>query len=142
MHGIVGPIVSAVNPTLTALFEANNGFTQAPDHSQKPFYATPVPIPAQVQELTSKDLEKIDGLNLQQNAVAIYLYGISNGVVRVQQKGGDRITIPAGATAGVYSVAVVLEQWPDWVKVAATLQNIDIPGGLPTTGPALGVGPP
>jgi len=35
----------------------------------------------------------------------------------------DRVTIASGTHRGVYLVAMVLEQWNDWVKVAATLQN-------------------
>lgn len=134
LHGIAGPIVSSVNPTLTVLFYASNSFTQADDFSQQPNYLPAVPIPAQVQQLTAKDLQKIDALNIQQSDVAIYLYGASSGVVRVRQKGGDLITVVTGPAAGVYLVTVVLEQWPDWVKVAATLQNQDVD---PTLTPSL-----
>jgi hypothetical protein len=134
LHGIVSPYIGAVNPSQPAWFEASNGFTQADDLSQEPAFLPSVMVSAQVQELTSKDLQKLEGLNLQANAVGIYLYGISNGVVRIQQKGGDRITIPTGAAAGVYAVDKVIEQWPDWVKVVATLQNLEID---PTKTPSL-----
>lgn len=124
LHGIVAPIIGAVNPNYPVVFEASAGPVSNPDFSQSPSYAAPVTVTGQVQELTAKDLQKLEQLNIQQNSVAIYLYGIADGVVRVSQKGGDRITVPSGhAQTGVYIVATVIEQWPDWVKVAATLQN-------------------
>lgn len=124
LHGIAAPVIGAVNPNYPVLFEASAGFIQASDFSQQPAYAPSVSVIAQVQELSTPDVQKLEALNLQRNGVAIYLYGIANGIVRVSNKGGDRITVPAGrSTSGVYVVATVLEQWPDWVKVAATLQN-------------------
>src|SRR5262249_52908497 len=124
LHGIAGPVIGAINPNFPVIFEGSAGFTKAPDYSQKPAFYAPVSILGQVQELTSKDLQHLENLNLQESAVAIYLYGVSNGVVRVSQIGGDRITVPQGPATGVYKVVKVIEQWPDWVKVAAVLQNI------------------
>lgn len=134
LHGIVVGYIAAVNPQQPAWFEASNGNTTMDDGRQEAAFLPSVLVQAQVQELTSKDLQKLENLNLQANSVGIYLYGISNGIVRVQQKGGDRITIPTGASAGVYAVDKVLEQWPDWVKVLATLQNLPID---PTKTPSL-----
>lgn len=134
LHGIASQIISAVNPMLLAVFEGSNGNTIADDGTQAAAFLPPVTVTAQVQQLTSQDLQKLEGLNLQRSGVAVYLYGIAAGVVRVQNKGGDIITIPNGASAGVYLVTTVLEQWPDWVKVAATLQNQPID---PTKAPSL-----
>lgn len=81
-------------------------------------------VPAQVQPLTWKDLQQLDGLNLAGERRKIYLYGATDSVVRVQRKGGDLITIADGGVhAGVWLVAQSLEQFPDWCSVAATLQN-------------------
>lgn len=142
LHGIVAPVIGVVNPNFPVIFEGSNGYTQGDDFAQKPAFLDPVTVMGQVQELTSKDLQLFENLNLQGNMTAIYLYGISSGVVRVNQTGGDRITIPTGPSTGVYKVERVLEQWPDWVKVAAVLQNTDITSSSTPTGPALGVGPP
>ena len=82
------------------------------------------PVIAQVQPLTWRDLQQLDGLNLQGTRRKIYLYGRADGAVRPLAKGGDLITIATGGVNdGIYLVAQVLEQFPDWVSVAATLQN-------------------
>lgn len=80
---------------------------------------------AQVQALTYKDLQQISGINLNGTRRAIYLQGKLDGVVRSLEKGGDLISIASGANAGEWLVGMVLEQWQDWCKVAATLQNGD-----------------
>jgi hypothetical protein len=43
-----------------------------------------------------------------------------DGLVRVINKGGDLITLPDGS---IWLVAQVLEQFPDWVSAAITLQD-------------------
>jgi hypothetical protein len=80
-------------------------------------------IPAQVQPITWRDLQQLEGLNLAGERRKVYLYGATDSVVRVQRKGGDLITIPAGVNAGTWLVAQTLEQFPDWVSAAVTLQN-------------------
>lgn len=84
---------------------------------------TALTVMAQVQALTFRDLQQIDGLNLQGTRRAIYLYGKVQGINRAENKGGDLITVAAGDAAGKWLVAEVLEQWPDWVKVACTQQQ-------------------
>ena len=134
LHGIAGPVISAVNPTIIASFQGSNGFSQNADFSQTAAYLPPVSVPAQVQQLSQRELQHLEQLNLQGAEIGIYLYGIASGAVRVSQKGGDIITVVSGARAGVYLTTAVLEQWPDWVKVACTLQNQDVGS---TSGPSL-----
>ncbi len=79
---------------------------------------------AQIQPMTWGDLHMVEGLNLTGTRRKIYLYGTVDGVERVHRKGGDLITVATGGTDdGVYLVAQVLEQFPDWVSAACTLQN-------------------
>lgn len=80
-------------------------------------------VRAQVQALSFKDLTQIDGLNLNGTKRAIYVNNRLDGIVRPDGKGGDLITIPSGVSKGVWLIAMVLEQWPDWCKVVATLQD-------------------
>lgn len=80
-------------------------------------------ILAQVQPMTWRDLQQVEGLNLQGTRSKLYLAGFLHGVERPTEFGGDLVTIPGGWSAGVYLVAQVLEQFPDWVAVACTLQN-------------------
>ena len=123
LHGIVAGAIGAVNPSLLGTVQVSTGYTQDAAGNQIPTYATTINVPMQVQALTFRDLKQIDGLNLTGTRRAIYLNGKLDGVVRVSAKGGDLITIPSGASAGVWLTALVLEAWADWTKVAATLQD-------------------
>jgi hypothetical protein len=123
LHGIAGPIVASVNPKTPAVVMISSGYTTLPDGSRAPAYQQPVQTMAQVQPLTFRDIQQLDGLNLQGMRVGIYLDGKLDGLIRSTRKGGDLVAISDGVHAGTYLVALVLEQWPDWVKVAATLQG-------------------
>lgn len=126
LHGIASGIVGAVNPNTPALLHVSTGNVQNPDGSGEliPSYAPAINVLAQVQPMTYRDLAQVEGLNLNGTKRGIYLRGKANGVVRVTQQGGDLITIGGdGVNAGVWLVAMVLEQWKTWAKVAATLQN-------------------
>lgn len=74
----------------------------------------------QVQPLTYRDIEHLSGLNIQGYQRGIYINGTLDGLVRIDEKGGDLIQTPDGRW---WLVTLVLEQWPDWVKVAVTLQD-------------------
>jgi hypothetical protein len=122
LHGIVGPIVAAVNPWVTASIQVSTGYTTSGDGSRVPGYAAPVPVQAQVQALQYNDIVQLDGLNIQGERRAMYLDGDWEGVVRQDGKGGDLITLPNGS---IWLVALVLENWSTsagWVKVAVTRQ--------------------
>lgn len=123
LHAIVSGAINSVNPSITATFKASTGYGTNSAGKRTPTYAAPVSVTAQVQELSSRDLRQLEGLNVQGSSSAIYLNGFASGAVRVSRTGGDIITIPSGPSAGTYLVTAVLEQWPDWVKVSATLQN-------------------
>lgn len=84
---------------------------------------TALVVSAQVQPVTWRDLQQLDALNIQGVRWKAYLFGTINGVVRSENKGGDLITISSGPHQGVWLVAQVLEQFPDWCCVAITLQN-------------------
>lgn len=120
LAAIVGPVVGAVNPRVPLTLQTSTGWTTEPDGSRVPSYAAPVTVTGQVQALTYRDLQQVEGLNLNGTRRAIYLFGEVDATVRVSQKGGDLITDAAG---NVWLTALVLEQWPGWCKVAATLQN-------------------
>lgn len=123
LHGLVSGAIAAVNPFVPCTIQASTGYTTDAAGKRVPTYAAPFTIPGQVQALTFKDLTQLDGLNLNGTRRAIYFNGRVDAIVRVDNKGGDLITIADGVNAGVWLVALVLEQWPDWVKVAVTLQD-------------------
>lgn len=123
LHSIAVGLISAVNPQVLATVRVSTGYTVLPNRKQVPTYDTMTDVPAQVQALTFRDLQQLDGLNLNGTRRAIYLYGRFDGVVRSQVKGGDLVTLVDSPNAGVWLVAQVLEQWSGWCKVAVTLQN-------------------
>lgn len=120
LHGLARGAISAVNPFVLATVQISTGSTQNADGGRTPTYTTFNNVSVQVQALSYKDLAQVEGLNLNGTRRAIYVSGELDGVVRSLGKGGDLITLPDGS---VYLVAMVLEQWPDWAKVAATLQD-------------------
>lgn len=119
LHSIVRSAISSVNPDISVQVTFSTGYTTTPAGKRAPSYSSPVAMTAQVQALTSTDLRKLDGLNIQGSMRTIYLSGSLTGVSRLQQKGGDLVTLPDGT---IYLTTMVIEQWPDWVKVAVTQQ--------------------
>lgn len=122
LHAMAAGQIGAINPFVPASIQVSTGYTTDAAGKRTPTYAV-VTGTAQVQALTFMDLKQVDGLNLNGTRRAIYFYGAFNGVVRPAQKGGDVVTLTDGPNAGAWLIAQVLEQWPDWCKVAVTLQN-------------------
>jgi hypothetical protein len=84
---------------------------------------TSLTVLAQVQPITWHDLQQMEGLNLGGVRWKAYLSGEVDAIVRPENKGGDLITISSGRHQGVWLVAQVLEQWPNFVCAAITLQD-------------------
>lgn len=124
LHGIVSGAIEAINPFVSATVKRSTGYTTDSDGSRTPTYTT-FGIMAQVQALTYSDITQLDGLNIQGVRRAIYLTGNIMGLVRADQRGGDLIIFPDGTLpeGDTWLAAHVLEAWPDWVKVAITLQD-------------------
>lgn len=123
LHAIAAGPISAVNPFILGTVSFSTGSTENPDGTRTPTYTVIPNMRLQVQPVTWRDLQQLEGLNLQGTRVKIYVFGRIDGLVRNTMQGGDLITIPSGVNAGVYLVAQTLEQWPDWASCAATLQN-------------------
>lgn len=126
LHAIVRGAITTVNPDVYCTVRRSTGVstTQA-DGVQVPGYADTPNVPVQVQALTYSDLMKLDALNIQGVRRAVYLNGAVMGLVRVASRGGDLLIFPTGTLpeGDVWLCAQSLEQWPDWCKVAITLQN-------------------
>jgi hypothetical protein len=123
LHGIVAPIIGAINPNVPCSLQISGGYTTNGDGSRNPIIGSVVSGIAQVQALTYKDLKQIDGLNQNGAARGIYFYGDIQGVLRTRSGGGDTVTLTDGPNAGNWLVVQVLETWPDWCKCACVLQN-------------------
>ncbi len=122
LHSIASGAINAINPFQVASIRQSNGYTTGSDFTRIPQYINTT-ITVQVQAMSTGDLRQVEGLNLNGTKRKIYCNGTLAGTVRVTAKGGDIITIASGANAGVWLVATVIEQWPDWCSVAVTLQN-------------------
>jgi hypothetical protein len=121
LRGIANGATRAINPNTAATVRVSDGSTTNPDGSRVPKFAE-IPVTAQVQALQYDDLVHLDGQNIQGVRRAIYLNGEIDGINRINKKGGDIVTIKKGPNAGSWLVALVLEQWANWCKVAVTLQ--------------------
>lgn len=124
LSGIASGVVGAVTPLQVLKASASIGYTIGPDGSQAPAYAAETDIIGQVQALSSEDLRHLDSLNIQGERRCLYLPGSWSAVARVDGKGGDlfRFAEATGGPLRTWLVVVVLETWPDWTRVAVTLQ--------------------
>lgn len=95
------------------------GYTTGTGRKQIPTYAPAVSGFGNLQALDSVDLKQLEGLNIQGEIKAIYLYGTVSGALRPEGTGGDLIEI-AGRT---WLVVKVLEGWSNWSKAAIVLQG-------------------
>ena len=100
----------------------SDGYTIGTGAKQVPKYLPAQAGYAQVQALDNKDLQQLDGLNIQGDIRAAYLYGPLAGVVRPEQVGGDLIKRNGGTET--WLIVKVLETWRDWTKVAIVLQSV------------------
>lgn len=138
IFGLARGAASAVLPSKRLILYISNGYTTNQDGQRIPSYLKPCGICGSVQALQYTDILKLEGLNLQGERRKIYLYGNIDGLVRVDNKGGDiLVTLKRdGKPDGrIWLVATVLEYWPDWCSVAVTLQNEKFPlpcGPLPS----------
>jgi hypothetical protein len=118
VRALANAAIQPVNQNVSVTITASTGYTIGAGRKQVPSYAAPVTGMAQVQALDGKDLQKMEGLNLQGVTRALYLRGPLHGVIREDGTGGDLIAY-LGKT---WLVAKVLETWPTWTKVAIVEQ--------------------
>lgn len=126
LHGIVASAISAVNPLIACTWRQSTGFNTVPDGTRVPNFQDVANIPCQVQALSYTDLMKTGSMNIEGIRRKVYMKGNPEGIDRQTIKGGDLLVMPdlpgfPGPTT--WLVAQVLEHWPDWCSVAATLQN-------------------
>lgn len=90
--------------------------------TERPF-TTQLVVPGQVQPIAWRDIQMMEGLNLQGTRKKIWLYRRFDGLIRPTNKGGDLITDLTNND--IYLVAQVDDQWDPnvWCSVFATLQN-------------------
>jgi len=130
LHAAVRDVIPAVNPDITAQFQASTG-PGVPDASGNvtPTYAAAVPVRCQVQPLSRGDLRQIETLNLQGVFRTVFMFGNKQGVVRVNQQGGDLLQFPQfqGQASSTWLVVSVDGPWNveqgGWTKILVQLQS-------------------
>ena len=126
LHAIASAAIAVVNPMVPVTVKvATGGYTVLDDGTRVPSHDTLTDVPAQIQALSFSDIQMVSGLQLNGERRAIYLNGRFDSMNRVRDTGGDLITFPDGDVwpyGTTWLVAMVLEQWPDWCKLACTLQ--------------------
>lgn len=128
LHRIVRGAIGSVNPDIAAVYQQSAGSTTDNSGLQTPLY-TNTNVTIQVQACTGKDLRHAEFLNLQGVLRTVFMYGNTQGVNRVDVKGGDLLQFPeiTGGPTQTWLVGAVLESWspdvPSWCKFIAVLQD-------------------
>jgi hypothetical protein len=125
LNGLACGYTRAVTPPTAAQVLASTGYTTNAAGERTPSYAAAVDIFIDVQALQYNDIVQLDGMQIQGERRAVYIHGDWNGIVRADLKGGDLLKFPAaaGGPQRTWKVAFVFENWPDWTKLAVTLQD-------------------
>jgi hypothetical protein len=119
LHGIVSGYISAINPQQVVAVQLSIGSTTDASGNRTPAYTDPIYVEAQLQDLSQKDIEHLEGLNIQKSQRVAYLNGAMDAINRISRKGGDLLTEQDGT---IWLVTAILEQWPDFVKISLTQQ--------------------
>ena len=124
VRAIVNRFTQSVNPNMTVTWVQSTGYTTDAAGNRTPT-TTSTTVQAQVQGLTAPDLRHMDGLNIQGVLRSVHLFGNVQGVVRIDQQGGDILQfpeVPNGPTRN-WRVVQVMETWATWCRVIVALQS-------------------
>lgn len=124
LHGLVRGPIGTVNPDSTVLLYRSIGYTTGSGGRRVPNYAGVRTVQAQIQPISSRELRHLQSQNIQGVFRSVYLYGDVEGIVRVNQRGGDLLQFAPvkGDPVADWLVVQVFETWPDWCRVAVCLQ--------------------
>lgn len=129
VRGIANASIQPVNPNIAAQYVASTGSNTNAAGKRTPIYAAPLPVMIQAQAAKASELQHVEKLNMQEVYKNVRMWGNTQGVVRIEAKGGDLLyfpNVPAG-TVRVWLVVAVLETWPTWCSVIACLQTTAVP---------------
>lgn len=124
VRAIANGLTQAVNPNTSVTWVQASGYTTDAAGNRTPT-TTSTTVQAQVQGLTASDLRHVDGLNIQGVMRSVHLFGNVQGVVRIDQQGGDILQFPEvpGGTVRNWRVVQVMETWATWCRVIVALQS-------------------
>lgn len=118
LHALAAPSVGVVNPLITVTVKRSTGYLIGADGRQIPTYQV-FDRQAQVQALSGSEIKRLNDLGIQDVMKSAFLTGKWEGIVRKDGKGGD-LFLFGGNT---WLVVHVMENWPDWSRVALALQT-------------------
>lgn len=118
VRAIANRAIQCINPNVTAVLMANEGFDTDDSGYQVPKYSEHS-ISMQLQSLSTQDLEHLNLINQQGQFIYGYAKGQIEAIRRVTQKGADKIRFTAYSESkeADWLVTKVIESYSDWVKV-------------------------
>lgn len=122
LRNIANSVTRTINPNLTVQLRAYQGYTTGPSGKTTAAYASAVPVVAQVQALTKKEIEHIDALNISACERGAYVNVQLRAYDRHEQTGGDFLFFENRW----WKVMAILEGWTTagWCKAALTGQVV------------------
>lgn len=123
LRGMVNKYTQLTNPNVFINWIQSTGYTTDNTGRRTPTSVT-LSVEAQIQALSTSDLEHTDGLNITNVMRTVYLYGNAAGVVRADNIGGDILVFPEipNSSNKNWLITKVVETWPEWSKVIVSLQ--------------------
>ena len=124
LRGLANKYTRLTNNNIQVNWVQSTGYVTDDAGKRTPTTIT-LTVEAQVQALSTSDLQQVDGLNMTGVMRTVYLYGNAAGVVRVDQIGGDVLRFPEvpNGTVRNWLITKVVETWSDWCHVIVTLQQ-------------------
>lgn len=125
LRRIVHAPIGMVNPNVLVAWLRYLAYSTDGAGRSTPNYAPPLTLNGQVQPLSTDRLAHLEQLNIQGVLRSVYLRGAVASAVRENGTGGDLLQFPEvpGGSQRTWLVVLVDEQWPDWCRVTAKLQN-------------------
>lgn len=134
VRGIANAAIQTVNPNIVGTFYASVPPVMDPNTRKLvPGYAAGVNVSLQVQAVDGPNLRHLDEMNVEGVMRSVHMWGNTQGVVRVNQQGGDLLYFPEvrNGASKVWKVVQVVETWPDWSHVNVCLQTDPLPPSPP-----------
>jgi hypothetical protein len=128
VRALANQAIQTVNPDTDIVLVRSTGYTTDANYRRQPTTVTQN-VKGNVQGLSAKDLQHVDGLNIEGVLRSVHLYGNVQGVVRPNDAGGDVLRFPEvlGGPVRDWRVVSVLETWATWCRVVVALQNTPAP---------------
>lgn len=124
LRSLVNGYTQLTNPNILINWIQSTGYITDSAGKRTPTTLT-LSVRAQIQALSTTDLQHTDGLNITGVMRSVYMYGNAAGVVRADNIGGDILIfpeIPNGSNRN-WLITQVCETWSDWCRVIVTLQQ-------------------